>query len=227
MDSNHRGGAVLPTSGARLLIADDHQMLAQAMGLALVDAGFAPVCVVDPATLDQIRLEADRFEPDVAVLDLHLGNDQKALVAMEELAGRGVLVLAITGSSDPVEMGQCLAAGAIGVLEKSRSWDVLIQSIVDLVDGQSIMRPSAQQALLDLVDQRRRADKEWSALFAQLTPREREVLSLLRQGLVAGEIARSQDLSLPTVRTHISAVLRKLGVSSQIAAVAMANRGPH
>ena len=108
----------------------------------------------------------------------------------------------------------------MSVLHKGESLDQLCQNIRDVVDGHIVMRPARRDELLQ--HGRRRSAVE--AKLRSLSPRESEVLGALIEGMSAETIASEQFVSFGTVRSHIRSILRKLGVPSQLAAVAAARR---
>ena len=98
--------------------------------------------------------------------------------------------------------------------------DKLFENIRDVVDGHIVMRPARRDELLQHARRRHTVD----AKLRSLSPRETEVLDALFEGTSAETIASEQFVSLGTVRSHIRSILRKLGVQSQLAAVAAARR---
>ena len=94
----------------------------------------------------------------------------------------------------------------------------------DVLDGESLIGRATREAMLDELRIERASLRRALSPFEQLTIREREVLAALVDGLSADEIAETQYVALTTVRSQIRSVLQKLGVRSQLAAVAHANR---
>jgi DNA-binding NarL/FixJ family response regulator len=158
----------------------------------------------------------------VVVLDLHLGDGRRSTSMIGPLREHGMCVLVLTAEQNPVLLAECLEAGADGIFNKAQSFDGLVEMLYDAVDGHSIISVSAREELLAVLRNDRRDRHRRGSAFAQLTNREGDVL----RGLVAGrsteEIATDMGVALSTVRSHVKTLLRKLGVNSQLAAVALA-----
>jgi DNA-binding NarL/FixJ family response regulator len=121
-------------------------------------------------------------------------------------------------------LAACLEAGADGVFDKSRPLDDLVAVLHDAALGRTVLRPEARDELLGELRRQRSEHEERLAPFRQLTSREEEVLKAICDGLSAEAIAAQQFVSVATVRSHIKSVLNKLGVNSQLAAVALVRR---
>ncbi|HET7718451.1 MAG TPA: response regulator transcription factor, partial [Acidimicrobiales bacterium] len=131
-------------------------------------------------------------------------------------------VVMVTGVADRARLGACLEAGAVGVVSKAAEFSVLIDAVHRAVEGAPLMREEERQDLLHAARDRRRADHDRLAPFDALSPKEQAVLVHLLAGESAETIAEKSYVSLATVRSHIRAILLKLGVNSQLAAVALA-----
>jgi DNA-binding NarL/FixJ family response regulator len=121
-------------------------------------------------------------------------------------------------------LATCLEAGAVGWLGKDTFLDDVVSALDDVLDGTPLIGRGAREALIDELRIERAGQRRALSPFEQLTQRERDVLAALVEGMSAEEIADTQFVALATVRSQIRAVLRKLGVRSQLAAVAQANR---
>jgi DNA-binding NarL/FixJ family response regulator len=168
---------------------------------------------------------AHEFRPDCVLLDLHLGEELGSGVDLiAPLMETGAAVVMLTAETDVFLLASCIEAGAEGWIGKDAFLDRVVASIEDVLAGHPLIGRAAREALLD--DLRVRRDSLTHALspFERLTPRERSVLGCLAEGLSADEIATTHYVSLATVRSQVRAVLQKLGVRSQLAAVAMVNR---
>ena len=206
----------------RVLIVEDHDLLAQSVGMALESEGF-DVAVSELGSLEGVLSEAAAQRPEVVLLDLDLGGaigDGLGLVAPLTRAGARVLV--VTGSSEQHRHGLCLEQGAAGVLDKRASFEALLAGVLLVAEGASPTDEARRHALLGAVRAWRSESARRFEPFERLTPRERQVLGCLVEGMSAEAIARGWDVSEATVRTQIRGVLTKLGVSSQLSAVAAA-----
>ncbi|MBW3645525.1 MAG: response regulator transcription factor [Actinobacteria bacterium] len=216
-----RGGEALPGS---VLLIDDHVVIAQAMAEALRGAGYDPVEYVgeDAFDVESILTVAERLRPDVALVDLNLGAGRSGFPLIGPLVGRGVKVVAFTASDDPLAMARCVEAGATAFLHKASPFDALLLTIDRVLAGEELISQHRRQELLAVLRSFRDADDSRLARLAALTPREQEVLKALMAGHTAARIAEDSYVSIRTVRTHIEAIHRKLGVKSQLSAVAFA-----
>jgi DNA-binding NarL/FixJ family response regulator len=207
-----------------LLIVDDHELLAESLAWALRAEDFE-VAVVAPSSADAILEAADKLEPEVVLLDLDLGRPMgTSLPLIAPLRERGTLVVVVTGVTDRVRLAECLEAGAAGLLPKATPFDDLVNAIGEVLELGTLITPHRRSdMLLELRAQRAERRRELEP-FTRLTPREQDVLKALMEGVPADAIARSSYVSLATVRSQIRAVLSKLEVNSQLAAVAKARQ---
>ena len=223
MSGNGNGsGDAVPRN--RVLIVEDHELLAQSLALALHAEGFA----VDIARMQSREdLLADLAEPHtaLALLDLDLGphiGDGTAFV--RRLTERGAAVIVVSGITDRVRLATAVEAGALGVVSKTQPIDELIDAVKAAMSGQRLLSDNGRQEMLAELRRHRQSRHERLSPFERLTPREREVLVALGNGQTVGTIAQRWHVSEATVRTQVRAVLAKLGVNSQIAAIAKARR---
>lgn len=211
------------TSSIRVMVIEDHGLLAQSLKLALTAEGM--VVSVPPLDHAEILAMAEREEPQVVLLDLDLGplgGDGSALI--EPLALNGARVIVVSGVTDRVRLAGCLESGAHGLLSKEVPLDHLVDAVRRSVAGNGVLAPGERDTLLAELRRTRDARRKELAPFEALTPRERAVLSAVVDGQSAAEIAKAAFVSEATVRTQIRGVLTKLGVTSQLAAVALAIR---
>lgn len=206
--------------GDGVLIVDDHRLLAQALAAALGDRGIRAE-VPDLGCLPDVV--AGVTPGTVVLLDLVLdgGRDGGALVT--PLRERGARVLVVTGSGDVVRMAQALRNGAVAVLEKGQPFDALVDAVAAVRRGACVGDPARRQAILRAADERRAEQESAARVLGRLTPRESAVLDDLCRGRSPEEIARADQVALSTVRAQIRAVFAKLGVRSQLQAVARAH----
>ena len=215
--------SIVRTEGdsARVLVIEDHELLAQTLVVALradgLDARIAP-----ELQRDAVLRAAEELRPDVALLDLHLGSSHSSLGLIAPLRERGAAVVMCTGERDRVQLAEAVEAGAIGVVAKDASFDELLAAIHEAVTLGTLLSAHDREELLAELRRQRAARRQTLAPFEALTPRERHVLAELMAGKAADTIATESFVSLATVRSQIRSVLLKLGVKSQLAAVALA-----
>jgi DNA-binding NarL/FixJ family response regulator len=218
------------TDLGRVLVVDDHQFVAQGLVTALRADGFdASIARCDSA--ETILDDARDFDPDVVVLDLQLAQAGDGTDLIQPLISLGADVLMLTGVTDREELAECLEAGAIGVVSKAEAFGSLLEKVRCAAAGEMVTPVTARAQYLAELRDNRTADRARRAPFESLTRREAEVLRLIVDGISADTIARSQFVSLATVRTQIRSILQKLEVRSQLEAAALARasgwEGPH
>jgi two-component system nitrate/nitrite response regulator NarL len=208
--------------GTTVLIVEDRQILAESLARAFEEEGMSVVLVMD-ADLETVRSAASTHDPDVAVVALGFGSGAMSERVIGALSEIGVPTLVMTGGSDRIRMARCIAEGAVGIIDKWASFEAVAAMVGDRT-GVTAIPPTELYALQDELRRHRARMSELRRPFERLTPREREVLRSLTEGMRAEEIAEDSFVAVSTVRTQIRSILSKLGVSSQIAAVAMAHR---
>jgi DNA-binding NarL/FixJ family response regulator len=215
--------SVAAAADSRVAIVEDHDLLAQSLAFALSNLGIRVVTVPDLRP-DSV-LETLSAEPvDLVLLDYDLGDAGVGLDLVRPITALGMRVVMLTGETDPIRLAQCVEAGAVGLISKKEPFERLIDHVGDVVTGRVILSLGARERLLAELREHRAQEGERSAPFRRLTVRESEVLQDLLEGKNAERIATESFVSVATVRSHIKALLAKLGVNSQLAAVAMARR---
>lgn len=210
-----------------VVLADDQPM---------VRAGVRMLLSVDPAI--QVVGEAsdgheaiaavERLRPDVIVMDLRMpGTDgaeaTRRIVAEQEHTPDALTrVLVLTTFDEDADVYAALRAGASGFLLKHASADVLATAIRRVAEGESWLDPAVVGRVIRAL--RLPPGPDGAAVAAVLTPREREVLTLVAQGLSNAELCDRLFLSEATVKTHVARVLMKTGSRDRAAAVALAYR---
>ena len=211
-----------PVPVSSVLIVDDHSLIAQGLSLTLRSEGLAVHVTMEPE-LELVLALARVHHPALALVDLQFhGNAFEGLDLIEPLTAM-TPVLVLTGVTDPVVLGTCLERGAIGIASKADPFDRLLDRIQSALRGEAVLSVRDREDLLTASRQHRVKEAQRLAAFGSLSPRECDVLDHLASGLAADAIAEQTYLSVATVRTHIQAILRKLGVNSQLAAVALAH----
>jgi len=196
----------------RVFLVDDHQMFRTGVRAELGDA----VTIVGEAGDVESAVEGIRAsDPEVVLLDVHLpGGGGKAVLETLRPERPGLVFLALSVSDAAEDVIAVIRAGARGYVTKTISSDELAAAIARVRDGDAVFSPRLAGFVLDAFS----GDPPvpvGDAELDQLTPREREVMRLIARGYTYKEIARRLTLSVKTVETHVSAVLRKLQLSSR------------
>jgi two-component system NarL family response regulator len=207
----------------RVLIVDDHTLFAEALAARL---GREPDLVILPIASDVRRALAltATERPQVLVLDLTLGAESGLDVLDRVRADHpDVRVVVLTAMSDLDALVQAVRRGAVGWLEKTESAELVARVIRSAARQGGWIPPDVLGDVLRRLV-REGAEPEGGALLAELTPREREVLQCMVDGLGRAEIAERLGLSANTVRTHTQNLLAKLGLHSALEAITVAMR---
>jgi DNA-binding NarL/FixJ family response regulator len=213
-----------PRRTMNVLIVEDHELLAGTMAMALRQQGFDVHAAAGPSP-DDVVGAARRLAPVLVLLDLELGPPLgSGLDLIRPLVDAGGRVVMVTGVTDRARLGACIEAGATGVVSKGAEFAVLMEAVQRAADGVPLLGDDERLDLLEEARRRRRADHDRLARFEALSPREQAVLRRLMAGESAETIADRSYVSLATVRSQIRAILLKLGVNSQLAAVALARQ---
>lgn len=207
----------------RVLIVEDHALLAQTLTAALQADGFE-VELAKGLDCDDVVNDADRLSPDVVLLDLDLGEHGSSLECIPRLRDLGCVVVMVTAETNRARLGECIHAGALGIVPKSAPFEDLLGAIKDAAEMGSVLSQAQRDELLAEMRRQHADERERLAQFGRLTPREENVLAGLMEGKPAETIAAESFVSMATVRSQIRTLLQKLGVNSQLAAVAMARR---
>jgi DNA-binding NarL/FixJ family response regulator len=215
--------ASLDRTEVRAGIVDDHALVSDALAHVLNEKGFEAFSL-QPSTLDDVVEFAREQRLNVILLDLDLGALGSSIPVIAPLRDAGCRVIVVTGSNERPQWGECIEAGAAAVVSKAVSFTELIETVTDMLDDVAERRQTERLELLDSLRQHREDERQRLAPFAQLTVREHEVLLALTRGMSAEDISASMYVSIATVRSHIRSILQKLGVNSQLAAVALAVR---
>ena len=199
-------------SSPRVFLVDDHQMFRSGVRAELGDR----VDVIGEAADVESAVEGIRAtDPEVVLLDVHLpGGGGKAVLESVKPTHPDVVFLALSVSDAAEDVIAVIRAGARGYVTKTISSDDLAAAIRRVRDGDAVFSPRLAGFVLDAFAGEV-APEVSDPELDQLSPREREVMRLIARGYTYKELARRLDLSVKTVETHVSAVLRKLQLSSR------------
>ena len=206
-----------PPSRIRVVIVDDHALVRS--GLETILAFFNDIELVAQADsgAEAIRL-CEEAQPDVVLMDLVMPGMNGAAATREILRRCPTTrVLVLTSFSEEALIESALNAGAIGYLMKNISGEQLAAAIREASLGKSTLAPEAAEVLIHRV-------AEPGLLGDDLATRERQVLSLLADGLTNTEIAERLVVSLSTVESRVSSIIIKFGAASRADAAVIAER---
>ena len=200
----------------RVLVVDDHAVVRR--GLTELLDNEADIEVVGAAADGEEAVAmASSLGPDVVLMDLSMpevdGVDSTRRILTQQ---PGLPIVIVTSFSERDRIIAAIDAGAVGYLLKDAEPDELLRGVRAAAAGDSPFSPKAARALLNLGGQRKAAQ--------DLTPREREVLGLLSSGLTNKVIARRLGISEKTVKTHLTSVFSRIGVSDRTQAALWAQR---
>jgi NarL family two-component system response regulator LiaR len=200
------------------LIADDHAVVREGLR-AFLDLQDGIEVAGEAADGREAVSEADRLRPDVVLMDLVMPS-LDGVEAMRELRTRvpQARVVVLTSFLDDERLIPALRAGAAGYLLKNVEPRELARSIRLAAAGEAMIDPAVAARLVDALGEDRRAP------VPELTPREQEVLDLIEGGFANKRIALELGIAEKTVKTHVSHVLTKLGVSDRTQAALYAAR---
>lgn len=196
----------------RVLLADDHELVRVALRAVLEEAGFE---VVADATggVEAVELST-ALRPDVLLLDMRMPdmNGVEVCRAMVEAAPE-VRIVVLSSFADDDDVFGALSAGAASYIMKDVAPDALVAAIRGVASGQTVLDASVAQRVFDTARPSQPAEAD------SLSPREHEVLELMAQGLTNRQIAARLWISDPTVKSHVSHILAKLGQGDRTQAI--------
>jgi RNA polymerase sigma factor (sigma-70 family) len=210
----------------RIMVVDDHDTFRDPLAFMLERESDLTV-VARPRSLSEARevLENAELAVDVAIVDLNLP-DGWGTDLIRDLRGSRprAKVLVLSAISEQRYLAEAIEAGAAGVMHKSTPMSELVEAVRRLAVGEQLL---SQQEVIDalrFIVRERESHREAQALSEKLTPREREVLQALAEGLSDKEIAQRLHVGVGTVHSHVANILSKLEVSSRLQALVFAVR---
>jgi DNA-binding NarL/FixJ family response regulator len=207
-----------------VLVVDDQALLRVAFS-SLIDAEDDLEVVGEAVDGRQAVELATRLAPDVVVMDVRMPVMDGIEATRQITADRGAgvpRVLILTTFDLDEYVFDALRAGASGFALKSRPLDELLTAIRTVAGGEALLAPSVTRRLIAHFTGRARLAARAPSGLAELTEREREVLSLVARGLSNAELAQTLHVSLPTAKTHVSRILTKLGARDRTQLVVLA-----
>jgi DNA-binding NarL/FixJ family response regulator len=206
----------------RVLLVDDDDLMRA--GLRAVLSTDETIEVVGEAGDGRAALARSvETRPDVVLMDVRMPNLDGIAATREllEVSPHARVVIVTTFEDDEYIFG-ALAAGASGFLLKRTRPEELIAAIHTIAAGDSLLSPSVTRRVIDRMAREPSAGVRAGERLAELTPRERDVLELIAQGLSNGEIAASLVIEESTVKTHVKRILMKLRLRDRVQAVIFA-----
>jgi two-component system, NarL family, response regulator LiaR len=203
----------------RVLIADDHAVVRQGLRTFLELQEDIEV-VGDAADGEAALAGVERFEPDVVLMDLVMPGvgGVEAIRRLRTLRPE-TRVLVLTSFLDDEKLFPAVRAGAAGYLLKDVDPSELVRAIRTVADGEALLHPAVAARLMEEF-----SDTERPVAEEALTAREREVLLLIARGLPNKQIALELGIAEKTVKTHVSSILSKLGLTDRTQAALYAVR---
>lgn len=227
------------TEQIRVLVADDQGVIR--MGLAMILDHEPDLTTVAQAGDGEEALRLiEQYDPDVVLMDIRmpvmdgLVATERITAAAKESGSNRPAVLVLTTFDDEAYVLSAVRAGASGFLLKDTDPDLLVSAVRAVHRGDSLVDPASTRVLLERCVELERqvgngaaeapppAAGRWTGPLAQLSEREREILVWMARGLSNRDLAAKLFVSETTVKTHVSSVLSKLGLSSRVQAVVVA-----
>ncbi|MBL1112058.1 MULTISPECIES: response regulator [Streptomyces] len=211
-----------PATPIRVFVLDDHEVVRRGLH-DLLDAEPDIEVVGDAGTVDHAMARGPALRPDVAILDVRLP-DGDGITVCRELRSRmpGLACLMLTSFDDDDALLDAIMAGAAGYVLKQIKGSDLVSAVRTVASGQSMLDPATTARLMSTLRGDTAPQEPRDEVLAGLSPREREILVLIGDGLTNRQIGKRLFLSEKTVKNHISRLLAKLGVERRIQAAVLA-----
>ena len=212
----------MPASPTSVLIVEDHPVVRNLIRMACVELVGAEV-VGEVGHGHRAVEEAVRLRPDVIVLDLNIpGLDGIEVARRLRAMGSTSRILVLTGRQDERDLLEALRLGVDGFLDKRTSSAAIAEAVRAVARGERTFTQEQESSAAGQLETVAHRARRAAAIRSRLTPRQRVVLEHMTNGLGAREIAAQLGISERSVRTHISALYRRLGVRGRVAAVTLA-----
>ncbi|MFI6409877.1 response regulator [Streptomyces sp. NPDC050548] len=207
----------------RVFLLDDHEVVRRGL-TDLLDAEEDISVVGDAENVEHALVRAPAVRPHVAVLDVRLP-DGNGITVCRELRDQmpELAVLMLTSFDDEDALLDAIMAGASGYVLKQIKGTDLVSAVRTVASGQSMLDPATTARLMRSLRAEPAQAPEIAPELASLSPREREILALIGDGLTNREIGKKLYLSEKTVKNHISRLLAKLGVQRRVQAAVLAS----
>ncbi|WP_277040118.1 response regulator transcription factor [Actinacidiphila oryziradicis] len=213
-----------PQAPIRVFLLDDHEVVRRGVR-DLLDAEPDIEVVGEAGTTDHALARGPALRPDVAVLDVRLP-DGDGITVCRELRSRmpELACLMLTSFDDDDALLDAIMAGAAGYVLKKIKGSDLVAAVRTVASGQSMLDPATTTRLMSSLRGSDTPAEPQDEALAGLSPREREILGLIGEGLTNRQIGQRLFLSEKTVKNHISRLLAKLGVERRVQAAVLASQ---
>ena len=213
------------SSPTRVMLVDDHASLRRPLAF-MIEREPDLTVVAEAGSLAEARAHLQAgTSPDAVILDLNLPDgDGTDLIRDLRRVNPLANTLILSGVVDVRSRARAVAAGAGAVFPKTTEIEELIDAIRRMRQGEVLISPAEAMELVRYAEQVGREDRIVAAGVAELTPREREILRALADGLSDKEIAERLYIGDKTVRNHVTSMLSKLGAESRLQALVIAIR---
>lgn len=207
---------------SRLLLLDDHTSFREMLAFVFErEPQFEVVAQAGSLAEAREKLEA----VDIAVIDLDLPDgDGSEILGELHAASPNAMALILTANARREAYARAVEAGAAGALHKAASVGDIVDAVQRLLAGDAILSAEETIELLRLASRRREQENQEQRAIERITPREREVLQALTNGLSDKEIAERLHVGVGTVRNHLASIFGKLGVQSRLQALLISAR---
>lgn len=223
MDAAARGFSA--QSPIRVFLVDDHEVVRRGVH-DLLDTEPDIEVVGEADSVAHALARGPALRPDVAVLDVRLPDGDGISVCRELRSSMpGLACLMLTSFDDDEALLDAIMAGAAGYVLKQIKGSDLVSSVRTVASGQSMLDPATTARLMSSLRGDKRAEDPEQEALAELSPRERQILDLVGEGLTNRQIGKRLFLSEKTVKNNVSRLLAKLGVERRIQAAVIATQG--
>ncbi|KZN47486.1 response regulator transcription factor [Pseudoalteromonas luteoviolacea] len=205
----------------QFLIADDHPLFREALKGALQNQ-FEGLDVIESENFEQtLERLSENDDLDLLLLDLHMpGNgDLYGLIRIRE-DHPSLPIVVVSGSEDLNTISKVMGYGAMGFIPKASSSQDIVTALLQVLEGETWLPSDIKEKIKDLDGEERQLAQQ----VASLTPQQYKVLQYLHEGLLNKQIAYELNISEATVKAHITAIFRKLGVYNRTQAVLIASK---
>ena len=210
----------MTTDRIRLMVVDDHEVVRTGLKAILEPENDIDV-VAEAGSAQQAARMADTFEPDVILMDVRMeGMSGIEACRIIKSAHPSINVLMLTSFAEDEAVTSAIMAGASGFLLKNVNRADLLKAIRAVSQGQSLLDPAVTKSVMDRFANL--LESEHDRALDAISSREREVLSLIAQGMTNRQIAEKLVISENTARNHVSRILDKLGLARRSEAAVFA-----